>query len=78
MVYLGFEIDRLVELNQGRAVQGDLLALRGDVRNLVEELRDALVDLRSDVSETQGVDHVLRCFPRESEAPQSSGGDVDG
>ena len=38
------------------------MALRGDVRNLVEELRDALVDLRSDVSETQGVDHVLRSF----------------
>jgi len=62
VVYLGFEIDRLVELNHGRAVQNDLVALRGDVRNLVEELRDALVDLRSDVSETQGVDHVLRAF----------------
>ncbi len=62
VVYLGFEIDRLVELNHGRAVQADLIALRGDVRNLVEELRDALVDLRSDVSETQGVDNVLRSF----------------
>jgi signal transduction histidine kinase len=62
VVYLGFEIDRLVQLNEGRAVQQDLVALRGDVRNLVEELRDALVDLRSDVSETQGVDAVLRSF----------------
>ncbi len=62
VVYLGFEIDRLVELNHGRAVQADLIALRSDVRNLVEELRDALVDLRSDVSETQGVDNVLRSF----------------
>jgi len=62
VVYLGFEIDRLVELNHGRAVQKDLVALRGDVRNLVEELRDALVDLRSDVSETLGVDAVLRPF----------------
>jgi signal transduction histidine kinase len=62
VVYLGFEIDRLVELNHGRAVQSDLIALRSDVRNLVEELRDALVDLRSDVSEAQGVDHVLRSF----------------
>lgn len=62
VVYLGFEIDRLVELNHGRAVQADLIALRSDVRNLVEELRDALVDLRSDVSEDQGVDHVLRSF----------------
>jgi signal transduction histidine kinase len=47
VVYLGFEIDRLVELNHGRAVQKDLVALRGDVRNLVEELR---------------VDDVLRSF----------------
>jgi signal transduction histidine kinase len=62
VVYLGFEIDRLVELNHGRAVQADLISLRSDVRNLVEELRDALVDLRSDVSETQGVDNVLRSF----------------
>jgi len=62
VVYLGFEIDRLVELNHGRTVQADLIGLRSDVRNLVEELRDALVDLRSDVSESQGVDHLLRSF----------------
>jgi len=62
MVHLGFEIDRLVELNHGRPVEHDLLALRGDLRELVEELRDMLVDLRSDVSETQGVDVVLTSF----------------
>ena len=62
VVYLGFEIDRLVELNHGRAVQADLMALRGDVRGLVEELRDMLVDLRSDVTEAQDVEGVLRSF----------------
>jgi signal transduction histidine kinase len=62
VVYLGFEIDRLVELNHGRAVQADLLDLRGDVRGLVEELRDMLVDLRSDVTEAQDVEGVLRLF----------------
>lgn len=62
VVYLGFEIDRLVELNHGRAVQSDLLALRGDLRDLVEELRDMLVDLRSDVTEAQDVEGVLRSF----------------
>ncbi|HTZ08125.1 MAG TPA: GAF domain-containing sensor histidine kinase [Acidimicrobiales bacterium] len=62
VVYIGFELDRLVQLNHGRAVQGDLMALRGDLRDLVEEMRDMLVDLRSDVSETQGVDGVLRSF----------------
>ena len=62
VVYLGFEIDRLVELNDGQAVQGDLKELRGDVRDLVEELRDMLVDLRSDVTEAQDVEGVLRQF----------------
>jgi signal transduction histidine kinase len=62
VVYLGFEIDRLVELNDGLAVQGDLKELRGDVRDLVEELRDMLVDLRSDVTEAQDVEGVLRQF----------------
>ncbi len=62
VVYLGFEIDRLVELNHGRAVQADLIDLRGDLRDLVEELRDMLVDLRVDVSESQDVEWVLRSF----------------
>jgi len=62
VVHLGFELDRLVQLNHGRAVQQDLLALRGDLRDLVEELRDMLVDLRCDVSETLGVDGVLESF----------------
>jgi len=62
VVYIGFELDRLVQLNHGRAVQADLLALRADLRDLVEEMRDMLVDLRSDVSETQGVEGVLQSF----------------
>ncbi len=62
VVYLGFEIDRLVELNHGRAVQADLLALRGDLRDLVGELRDMLVDLRTDVTESQDVGEVLASF----------------
>lgn len=62
VVYIGFELDRLVELNHGRAVQADLLDLRGDLRDLVGELRDMLVDLRTDVSETQDVEGVLRSF----------------
>jgi len=62
VVYIGFELDRLVQLNHGRAVQADLMALRSDLRDLVEEMRDMLVDLRTDVSETQGVDSVLQSF----------------
>ena len=60
VVYLGFELDRLVQANPGLPVETDLVALRGDVRDLVEELRDMLVDLRSDVSETRDVEQVLQ------------------
>ncbi|HYA68612.1 MAG TPA: GAF domain-containing sensor histidine kinase [Acidimicrobiales bacterium] len=62
VVYLGFEVDRLIQDNEGRAVRDDLVALRGDLRELVGDLRDALVDLRSDVSDTNGVDRVLESF----------------
>jgi signal transduction histidine kinase len=62
VVYIGFELDRLVQLNHGRAVEGDLLALRADLRDLIEEMRDMLVDLRSDVSESQGVEQILHSF----------------
>jgi signal transduction histidine kinase len=62
VVYIGFELERLAELNQGRPVQADLMALRGDLRDLVEEMRDMLVDLRTDVSETQGVEDVIQSF----------------
>jgi signal transduction histidine kinase len=62
VVSLGFELDRLVQLNYGRAVQSDLAALRSDVRDLAGELREMLVDLRCDVSETEGVDAVLASF----------------
>jgi signal transduction histidine kinase len=62
VVYIGFELERLAELNQGQPVQADLIALRGDLRDLVEEMRDMLVDLRTDVSETQGVEDVIHSF----------------
>jgi signal transduction histidine kinase len=62
IVYMGFELDRLVEATGEEMVQRDLLALRGDLRTLVEELRDMLVDLRSDVSEDKDVVAVLDAF----------------
>jgi signal transduction histidine kinase len=62
VVYLGFEIDRLIQLSHGRAVQRDLQAVRADLSELVQELRDALVDLRSDVSDAMGVDTMLESF----------------
>ena len=60
MMYLGLELDRLVKVNHGRAVAEDLEVLRKDVRTLVEELRDTLVDLRTDVSADRDVASVLK------------------
>lgn len=62
VAYLGFELDRLADMNQGRAVQRDLLSLRADMRQLVGELRDTLVDLRADVSEDRDVVQVVEDF----------------
>ena len=59
MMYLGLELDRLVKVNHGRAVAEDLQILRRDVKTLVEELRDTLVDLRTDVSADRDVAAVL-------------------
>jgi signal transduction histidine kinase len=60
VVYLGLEVDRIADLNLGRAVQGDLLDLRGGLRTLVGELRDTLVELRSEVSEERDLPSLLR------------------
>jgi len=60
VVYLGLEVDRIADLNLGRAVQEDLLHLRGGLRTLVGELRDTLVELRSEVSEDTDLPSLLR------------------
>jgi signal transduction histidine kinase len=60
MVYLGLELDRLVKVNHGRAVAEDLATLRRDVRALLTELRDTLVDLRTDVSPERDLASVLQ------------------
>jgi signal transduction histidine kinase len=60
VVYLGLEVDRIAELNLGRAVQKDLLDLRKGLRTLVGELRDTLVELRSDVTEETDLPSLLR------------------
>jgi signal transduction histidine kinase len=62
VVLLGLEMDRLADLNYGRAVQRDLLDLRDELGSLVAELRDTLTDLRSDVSEDHDVPALLRSF----------------
>jgi signal transduction histidine kinase len=60
LAYLAFELDRLVERDQtGEPVTDELGQLREDVRGVIREVRDTLYDLRTDVSEEQGIGQVL-------------------
>jgi signal transduction histidine kinase len=63
LAYLGFELDRIVEKDgSGEGVTEELLQLRDDVRGVVREVRDTLYDLRTDVSDSQGIGDILEQF----------------
>lgn len=63
LAYLGFELDRLVDRDEaGERVTEALHQLRDDVRGVTREVRDTLYDLRTDVSEEQGIGDVLEQF----------------
>jgi signal transduction histidine kinase len=68
VVSLGFEIDRLIEVSEGRAVQQDLNALRGELSGLVSEVRATLTELRSDVSGERDLATVLHEFVERMDA----------
>jgi signal transduction histidine kinase len=63
LAYLGFELDRAVRTAQrGDDVIGSLETLRGDVRSVIREVRDTLYDLRTDVSEGQGIGVTMGAY----------------
>ncbi len=63
LAYLGFELDRLVDRDEsGERITTELHQLRDDVRGVTREVRDTLYDLRTDVSEEQGLGEVLEQF----------------
>ena len=63
LAYLGFELDRLVDRDEaGDRISTELHQLRDDVRGVTREVRDTLYDLRTDVSEEQGLGDVLEQF----------------
>lgn len=63
LAYLAFELDRIVERDAtGDPVTDDLGQLRDDVRGVIREVRDTLYDLRTDVSEEQGLAQVLEQY----------------
>ena len=64
LAYLAFELDRIVKNGRGGspATTAALNQLRGDVRGVIREVRDTLHDLRTDVTETQGLTSTLDSF----------------
>ncbi len=63
LAYVAFELDRITKQARRGADTIDALdALRGDVRKVVGELRDTLYDLRTDVTEADGLASTLRGF----------------
>ena len=62
LAYLAFELDRLARRAKTDPVHEELAALREDVRKVVSEVRETLYDLRTDVSEGQGLVEVLDNF----------------
>jgi signal transduction histidine kinase len=63
LAFVGFELDRLARAAAtGSSVEDDLTHLREDVRRVVTEVRDTLYDLRTDVTERQGIVDTLATF----------------
>ena len=64
LAYLAFELDRIVKNGSGGSPQttAALDQLRGDVRGVIREVRDTLYDLRTDVTEAQGLTSTLEAF----------------
>ena len=62
LAYLAFELDRIVDLAAGTQVSAALDTLRDDVRRVVTEVRDALYDLRTDVSDSQDLTATMAAF----------------
>lgn len=62
LAYLAFELDRITGSAKDLTIHPDLVNLRQDVRRVVGEVRDTLYDLRTDVSESQGLVAILGAF----------------
>ena len=63
LAYLAFELDRIVAAQaDGTDVGPSLDQLRNDVRGVIREVRDTLYDLRTDVTDTQGMADTLETY----------------
>jgi len=65
LAYLAFELDRITKrFDTGQPIRDELHQLRKSVRSVVSEVREALYDLRTDVSESRGLTGTLEEFLR--------------
>ena len=63
LAYLAFETDRIVGKDaDGETVSDSLGRLRDDIRGVIREVRDTLYDLRTDVSEDEGLAGILEQY----------------
>ena len=64
VAYVAFELDRLCSNKDAVDTDADLQRLRDDAREIVAELREALYDLRTDVSNQQSLVETIDEFLR--------------
>ena len=63
MAFLAFEVDRLIKRHgEGHDVGPALDQLQHDVRNVIREIRDTLSDIRTDVSDSKGLEETIADF----------------
>lgn len=62
LALVGFELDRLAKAVEASEARSQILELRESVRAVVSELREALYDLRTDVSEERDLPDALGEF----------------
>ena len=62
LALLGFEVDRIARTTDDSAVRTELFGLRSQVTEATREVREALYDLRTDVTTEEGIAEVLQTF----------------
>ena len=62
LAYLAFKLDRITSMAEDDRLRTELEVMRGEVRGVLGEVREALCDLRTDVTEEQGLVDTLHAF----------------
>lgn len=62
MAYVAFELDRLRAATEDPAMKSELVSLGNDARSMLSELREALSDLRTEVTDDAGLPETLKSY----------------